>query len=144
MKPLKLSIIALDENSYHVFLTLKVDDIKCRFLLDTGASKTVIDKNFVSKLGTSQKMKTLKKETRGLNSTEIETAVIKIKSFFLNELEIKNHLFAAIDLSHVNHTYKSLKKPIIHGILGSDILLEVNAVIDYGKKQLSVFTKKSI
>lgn len=141
MKPLKLSIIDLDEKSYHVFLTLFLNDIKCRFLLDTGASKTVIDKSFVSKLPGSKQMKTLKKETRGLNSIEIETAVLKIKSLKMNDLEIKNHLFAAIDLSHVNHTYKSLKKPKIHGILGSDILLEAKAVIDYGKKQLSVFTK---
>jgi hypothetical protein len=141
MKPLKLSIIDLDENSHHVFLTLFVDNIKCRFLLDTGASKTVIDKSFVEKLPGSKKMKTLKKETRGLNSIQIETTVLKIKSLKLSDVEIKNHLFAAIDLSHVNHTYKSLKKPKIHGILGSDILLEIKAVIDYGKKQLSVFTK---
>jgi predicted aspartyl protease len=49
MKPLKLIPVALDEKSYHVFLTFYVDGVKCRFLLDTGASKTVIDKAFAEK-----------------------------------------------------------------------------------------------
>ena len=136
MKPLNLLLVALDENSYHVFLTFYVEGMKCRFLLDTGASKTVIDKAFATKLLGNKKIKTLNKETRGLHSVASETSVVKVKSFVMGQIEIKNHLFAAIDLSHVNETYKSLKKPRIQGILGSDILLETKAVIDYGKRQL--------
>ncbi len=136
MKPLKLIPVALDEKSYHVFLTFYVEGVKCRFLLDTGASKTVIDKAFAEKLMGNKKIKTLKKETRGLHSVTNETAVVKVKSFVMGEVEIKNHVFAAIDLAHVNETYKSLKKPKIQGILGSDILLDINAIIDYGKRQL--------
>jgi hypothetical protein len=67
-----------------------------------------------------------------------ETSMITIKKLSIGEHQIKNHLFAAVDLSHVNNTYKKLKKPKIHGILGSDILLEIKAVIDYGKGTLSI------
>jgi predicted aspartyl protease len=138
MKPIKLNIVALEEKSFHVFLTMGIENIKCRFLLDTGASQTVIDRDYAIEKFGKRKVKTIQKETAGLHSVINETSMITIKKLSIGEHQIKNHLFAAVDLSHVNNTYKKLKKPKIHGILGSDILLEIKAVIDYGKGTLSI------
>jgi hypothetical protein len=136
MKPVKLNIVKLEEKSYHVFLTVTIENIPCRFLLDTGASQTVIDRDYAIRQFGKRRVKTIQRETAGLHSVVSETSMITIKKLSLGERLIKNHLFAAVDLSHVNNTYKKLRKPKIHGILGSDILLEIKAVIDYGKKTL--------
>ncbi len=138
MKPVKLTISELDAESYHVFITIYIQEIKCRFLLDTGASRTVLDKSFALKKFGKKRVKTIQRETSGLHSVVHETSLITIKEMVIGTHEIKDHLFAAVDLSHVNNTYKKVNRPRIHGILGSDILLQIGAVIDYSKKQLLI------
>jgi len=138
MKPVKLTIAELDTESYHVFLTIYIEGFKCRFLLDTGASRTVIDKGFVLKKFGAKKVKTIQRETSGLHSVVNETSLITINTMKIGVHDIKEHLFAAVDLSHVNNTYKKVNKPRIHGILGSDILLIFGAVIDYANKKMTL------
>ena len=120
---------------YHPFITVTVEGVKCRFLIDTGASKSVIDKAFYeSKLG--RKLKVIKQETTGLHSTVMESYVGKLKSMDIGALKISNYEIAAVDLNHVNGTYQKMKIKKIHGILGSDVFKNHNAIIDYAQSKL--------
>ena len=56
----KLLITSLDGTGVHVFLNVLVNEKKCRFLLDTGASKTVLDKGWFEKHIGNKKLKTMK------------------------------------------------------------------------------------
>ena len=47
-----------------------------------------------------------------------------------------------LDLSHVNQSYEQIGLKPIDGVLGSDVLLKYNAVIDYEKKILKLKFKK--
>jgi len=47
-----------------------------------------------------------------------------------------------LDLSHVNKSYEQIGLKQIEGVLGSDILLKYNAIIDYPKKELRLTYKK--
>lgn len=132
----KISAEALDSNGYHIFLTTKLNDKKCRFLIDTGASHSVIDKAYFEKKLNEKKLKTVKQSTTGLHSSTTESHYGKIKTWAIGKFLIKNFTFAAIDLAHVNNTYKSIGKPKIQGILGSDVLFAYKMVIDYGKQEL--------
>ena len=132
----KISAEALDKNGYHIFLTTKLNDKKCRFLIDTGASHSVIDKTYFEKKLNEKKLKTVKQSTTGLHSSTTESHYGKIKTWAIGSFTIKSFTFAAIDLGHVNNTYKSLGKPKIQGILGSDILVKYKVIIDYGKLEL--------
>jgi predicted aspartyl protease len=134
----KIILEALDQTGYHLFINVKVNGKKCRFLIDTGASHSVIDKNYFEKKHGSKKLKTVKQSTTGLHSSTSESHFGKIKDIFIGPLKITNYQVAAIDLGHVNLTYSSIKKPRIHGILGSDILLKYRMVIDYGKAKLLI------
>jgi hypothetical protein len=51
-------------------------------------------------------------------------------------VKLKNYLVAVIDLTHVNQTYEGVGKKPIFGIVGSDILMDRKAIIDYSKKIL--------
>jgi len=128
----KIILIEFDEGGYHLFVNLKVDGRKCRFLIDTGASKSVIDKSyFINHLGKAG-LKTVKQETAGLHSSTAESYYGSVKAVELGKHLVKNYKIAAVDLSHVNTVYGKLKKPKIHGILGSDLMLRYKMIVDYG------------
>lgn len=139
LKPVKLQVTQLEQGGYHVFVSVKVNDKRCRFLLDTGASKTVVDHGFFEKHFGKRNLKVLEQETTGLHSTQSKTSVGKIKVLSIGQLQIKNMLTAAVDLGHVNATYRKIKVKPIHGILGSDVLLHFKAVIDYGQSTMQFY-----
>ncbi len=133
----KITAEQLDSHGYHIFLNTKLDGKTCRFLIDTGASHSVIDKKYFEKNFGNKNLKTIKQATTGLHSSTTESYFGKIKEWKIGSLSIKNYTIAAVDLGHVNLTYGSIGKRKIHGILGSDILFKYKMRIDYGKQQLS-------
>src|SRR5258708_4743296 len=134
----KIILEALDRTGYHLFINVKVNGKKCRFLIDTGASHSVIDKSYFEKNHASKKLKTIKQSTTGLHSSTSESHLGKIKEMAIGPLKVTNYQVAATDLDHVNLTYSTIKKPKIHGILGSDILLKYKMIIDYGTAKLLI------
>lgn len=135
---IKIILAELDPGGYHLFINLKVNGKKCRFLIDTGASKSVIAKDYYDKHLSKKKLKTIKQETTGLHSTVHETHIGVIKELELGKQKVKNYTVAAIDLNHVNNTYKMLKQPKIQGILGSDLMFKYKMVIDYGQQKIFI------
>ena len=129
------SVCKLNGSGIHIFVVVVIETIKCRFLIDTGASHSVIDKSFYEKkLG--RKLKVIKQETTGLHSTVMESFTGSLKVMEVGKLVVKKYAIPAVDLSHVNSTYKKLKKPAIQGIIGSDLLMKYAVVIDYGNWKL--------
>lgn len=125
----------LQGSGFHIFVNVLVEGVRCRFLIDTGASRTVIDKHFFeTKLG--RKMKVIRQETTGLHSTVMESYRGNLKSFSIGPKELKKVDVAGIDLTHVNGTYKKLKQPKIQGILGSDLMLKYKMILDYGQQKI--------
>ncbi len=121
----------LSENSYHIFVKVKVNESNALFIIDTGASGTVIDQPFyLQKLKSRQK--TIDQEVRGLNSIQYQVQIGKLKTLTFGKEVIKNATVSCIDLAHINEAYKSKGLKIkIHGILGSDILKQHGWLIDY-------------
>ena len=133
----KFVITEMQGGGFHPFVNVTIEGKKCRFLIDTGASKSVIDKHFYeTKLG--RKMKVLKQETTGLHSTVMESYVGTLKKLTIGKLVIPAYTVAGVDLMHVNMTYKKMKLKKIQGILGSDLLKKHNMVIDYGQSKLFI------
>ena len=133
----KFVITEMLGGGFHPFVNVTIEGKKCRFLIDTGASKSVIDKHFYeAKLG--RKMKVLKQETTGLHSTVMESYVGTLKKLAIGKLVIPAYTVAGVDLMHVNTTYQKMKLKKIQGILGSDLLKKHNMVIYYGQSKLYI------
>ncbi len=129
--PVKIILEALDATGYHLFINVTVNQKRCRFLIDTGASHSVVDKAYFEKHFGKRSLKTVKQATTGLHSSTTESHFGKIKELKIGSAITKNYLAAAVDLGHVNNTYKQLKKPAIQGILGSDLMLKYKVKINY-------------
>lgn len=107
-------------------------------MIDTGASKSVIDQEFLKQKDLDRGINTLDTPTASLHGTVNESMAIVLPQINLGGLILKNELFAVIDLEHVNSTYQQVKAKPIHGIIGSDLLVKYNAVIDYPKALLGL------
>lgn len=134
----KLSMEDMAKSGIHVFLNLKVNGKKCRFLLDTGASKTVVGKEWFEKNIGKEKLKTIKQETSGLHTAVAESYYGKLDLIEFGSLAVKKYTTAAVDLTHVNAMYAKFEVKKIQGILGSDLLKKLNAIIDYKAETLTL------
>ncbi len=55
----------------------------------------------------------------------------------IGDLHILEFEVAILDLSTINIAYRQLNHPEVLGVLGGDILMAYNSVIDYGTRMLS-------
>lgn len=136
----KLEVCEIEKKNYHVFVSLKIGEKPCRLLLDTGASKTVFDKEKILKFIPVNKLKSHDSKSVGLGTNEMETQVAVVKQLSINKLIIKKFTVAVLNIAHVNQTYATLNLPEIDGVLGSDFLMKYKAVIDYRKQILKLST----
>lgn len=137
--PFKL--ISLRGQGFHLCIAAHINNKKISLLIDTGASRTVLDKERFEKIAEDEKIKEHKHEATGLGTNSMKAFETIIKKFTVGKLEIKNYRAGLLDLSHVNKSYASIGKKPIDGVLGSDFMKKFNTVINYEKKTIS-FSKK--
>jgi hypothetical protein len=135
---LKLDVAEIEKKNYHLFIHLTIKGKPCRLLLDTGASKTVFDKDRVLQYTTKSKVKSNKSKSVGLGVSEMETFAVTLNDVKAGKLSIKKLAVAVLEIGHVNLTYSHLNLPQIDGVLGSDFLMKYNAVIDYKSSTLKL------
>jgi hypothetical protein len=135
-----IEILELEQENYHLLLTTVFSDgTSGKWVIDTGASKTVFDKNL------SEHISKIEEETEDLHSAGISDEPIKssmgtLHPFSIHKMKINSTKVAVLDLSHINALYAKFTDIKICGLLGSDFLMKYEAVIDYKRKRI-VFTQ---
>ena len=127
-------ILSINGEGFHLTMKLFINGKPANIIIDTGASKTVFDKSRISKFITNKIFDENEKLSTGLGTNTMKSHMTKIKKLKIGTIEILNYETVLLDLSHVNESYKQVGLKPIEGVLGSDILVEYNAVIDYEKK----------
>lgn len=123
-------------------LKILINGKAAHLIVDTGASKTVFDKKRIRKFVPEKKFIKHDKLSIGLGTSNIKSEFTVLKKLEIGNLKILDYSTILMDLSHVNKSYMGSGLKQIEGVLGSDILLEYNAVIDYEKKILTLKFKK--
>lgn len=126
-----LEIIDMQGDGFHLAIKLLVNNKPARFILDTGASRTVFDENRIANFIENAELTPNEQLSTGLGTNDMQSNIVSIDSFVLADLHIYDYQTVAIDMSHINQTYEILDMPLIDGVLGGDILSEFKAVIDY-------------
>lgn len=135
---LKLDVASLNGDGYHLFAMVRIKKFKLRMLVDTGASRSVIDLNFLQAHFKKLQLEDADDKATGLGSNSITSKVTTLPEFKLGRLHLKDYTVAVLDLSHVNETYQRVNLPPIAGVVGSDIFYVYNGVINYNKKVLAL------
>ena len=129
-------ILSLDADGFHLMIKAKINGKPANLIIDTGASKTVLDRTRVSKYVKEKDFISHDKLSSGLGTNTMESQMTILKKLSIGDLVINDYTTVLLDLSHVNSSYQQIGLKPVEGVLGSDILLLYNAVIDYEKKIL--------
>ncbi len=133
---LELKFVLVDDPGLHIFVKAKINGKVANLLVDTGASKTVLDLNRIEKFAQGANMIKNEELSTGLGTTTMQSHSIILNKIQFGDVVIKNETSYLIDLSHVNNAYELLGLKPFDGVLGGDLLARFSAQIDYGKRIL--------
>jgi hypothetical protein len=134
MTEIPLQIIELEHENYHILIEGRFDETPSSWIIDTGASKTVLDLNLSSFYELMDSDHEDDYQSAGINQGMMETSVGKMYHLKFGDLEITGHKVALINLNHVNDIYGKYTSHRIAGLLGGDILMRYRCIIDYDRK----------
>ncbi len=126
-----IKIKILDSN--HILINCKINNVNGNFILDSGASNSCINIKEAKKF--KLEFKNSNEKASSVNS-KIDQ-IFYSKNNILEIYPIKKNNFEIIVFDMTNVT-NSLKKYEIDGIIGGDLLVEFNAIINYEKRELSL------
>ncbi|RYE31397.1 MAG: clan AA aspartic protease [Sphingobacteriaceae bacterium] len=136
-RSIPLEILDLNGNGFHLLINIKLMKKRFKLVVDTGASKTAFDKTLLSELIHEKELKT-GHLTTGLGTNTMESFMTTITDFYIGKFRISEMEVAVLDLSAINIAYQKLDIAPVLGVLGGDVLVEYQAIIDYGKCRLIV------
>jgi len=135
---LPLELVPIEQDGFHIFIKARINGKRARFLVDTGASRTVVDKARVMRYMPHEEaaFEKLESFSAGLGTNTMESHTIVLKSLSFGRLVLRNYITAALDLSHVNNSYGMIRMKKIDGVIGGDLLHRLRAVIDYKMEEV--------
>lgn len=138
-----LTLLPLQDDGFHLLVEVVLFDKNFKAVLDTGASKTVFDKNCLEKYVEKESIALSDHLSTGLGTNSMASYTLTLPELKIGELTIENYSAAVLDLSTINSAYESLALDPIIGVIGGDILQRYNALINYKDQTLKLFKEKS-
>ncbi len=135
-------LVAIEADGVHIILQAEINQVPCRLLIDTGASRTVFDQNRISLFVTDPEIHENEQLSTGLGTNDMKSQIISLDSLVIGELSLQNYLCIIIDMVHINQSFEAFGLQAIDGVIGGDILLNYKAEIDYRKKELRLRVPK--
>ncbi len=133
-----IEIIDLHEDGFHPLIKVKLFDKVFTLVLDTGASKTAFDQTLMLQANIGMEVTISDRLSTGLGTNSMTSSTAVIDDLFIGDLFIDSFTVAVLDLSSINIAYSQLGYPEVLGVLGGDILMKYNAIINYGSKKLTL------
>lgn len=115
----------------HFKTTATINGVKGKFIVDTGASNTCIDKNLIETFKLTPEESDTK--AAGAGAIDMETQLAKENKIKIGKWKSNDISIVIFDLSHVNQALENHNSKPVHGIIGADILKKAQVVIDYKK-----------
>lgn len=113
----------------HLLIKASINGVKGNFILDTGASNSCV--GFESIEWFQLKAGKSKTKASGAGATGMFTQLALNNQLQLGCWKKKDFSVVIFDLSHVNTALEQYKAKTVHGIIGADILLLGEGIIDY-------------
>lgn len=131
-----LQIIDLHGDGYHPLINVTVFGKPFVLVLDTGASKTAFDHTQLLEMAEHLSLMSSDRLSTGLGTNNMSSSTALITDLVIGDLHVSEFEVAVLDLSSINIAYQQLNHPEVLGVLGGDLLMKYEAVIDYGKKMI--------
>ena len=138
-----MQLLDIEGDGFHIMVKGTIHGKEARFLIDTGASRSVFDPKTISSFIDNLLFEKKEGTTAGVGSSDLESSTFIIDQLSIGELEITDYEGVALDLENIHEMYAKLHLPHIDGIIGSDLLHEYKAVINYRSKKLRLTPRLS-
>ena len=136
MTEVPFEIVELDDNeNVHPIVEAYIEDQVVRLVIDTGASHSCMSKKSIKHLIGKKDKKA--DAVLGIGRGRSKNRFVRVPVFRIGDLEIYNYQFLSIQINHINKMLSSLRLKPIDGLLGSDILYNYKAVIDYKTRKIT-------
>ncbi|MGN6178635.1 MAG: retropepsin-like aspartic protease [Mucilaginibacter sp.] len=132
-----LQIISLNADGFHPLVDITLNGKPFTLVIDTGASKTALDKDLLLSADKKISLNTNESLSTGLGTNTMQSYTAMVDDFCIGDLKITGFEVAVLDLSTINIAYAQMGHPEVLGVLGGDLLMRHKAVINYGKKTIS-------
>jgi hypothetical protein len=122
----------------HILIFGQINEVDGTFVLDTGSGGTVIDEKNKNKF----KLTTNDTEEKasGVGGSNIEMLTSENNHLKIGDLELTDQSFILMNLDYVNDAFELNGLERVDGIIGTDILKNNKAIIDYST--LKIYLKK--
>ena len=135
---LPIELITIEDDGLHLIVKASINTKICKMLIDTGASRTVFDQTRILQFVDATEFEKHDKLSTGLGTDSMPTSSTILENFTIGEILVPDFKAVLLDLSHVNSSYEKMGYDPIDGVLGSDILNKLKAIIDYPKLMLKL------
>jgi hypothetical protein len=129
MKTIPLQKIDLDANGVHLLVESSIIEEGTYFIIDTGASKSVIDISLIENIPHT------KIDSNEIKSSHIsgmiDGQIIELKNFPIDTHICLQFQALSMSLEHINTLYEPFIDKKISGLLGGDFFDKYNATINY-------------
>ena len=136
-----INIINIEGDGFHLIAEGLINNKPARFVVDTGASRTVFDKDRILNYIDNPEFNEKEGISAGIGGTDLSTFIFNIEELSFGNLKINDYQAVAMDLSNVNNSYAMLKLPPIDGVLGGDLMKKHQTVINYKLKKMRLTPK---
>ena len=117
----------------HYLMEAKINGVKGKFILDTGASNSCICTSLENKFKVNSEES--KEKASSATSQMTHTKISKRNAIQIGKWEDKINLIT-FDMSHINNALSEKKINPIDGIIGADILKKSKAILNYKSNKL--------
>ena len=134
-KYIPFELVELEPNSYHILVNASINSSIVKLIVDTGASRSVIDKAFDSGIRVDGIEET---SAIGFMSDRINVALSLIPELLIENLQFDEFPVAIADLSSLREVYLNITDLNIGGLLGSDFLVRNVSSINFSTKKIFI------
>jgi len=138
-KEIPFTLKELESNSFHPIVLGSINGVAMNFIVDTGASRTVIDESF------AKDIEIIKSESEepfaaGINAEKLEVQQVEIPILELGKINfIKMSVFTT-DLSGISELYEKMVGLTIGGLLGCDFFKKHQAIVNFKDSIIQINT----
>ena len=113
----------------HLELSVQINGVAGRFILDTGASNTCVGIDRVEYFKLASESSEVK--AAGAGAMNMETMIAMNNKIRIGDWKKKKQQVVLFDMVHVNQALILHDALAVDGIIGADLLRKARAVIDY-------------
>lgn len=118
----------------HFEIKATINNVKGTFILDTGASSSLIGVHKAENFNLTIEDSEIK--ATGAGASNMLTQISKLNAIKIGKWKEQTMPIILFNLTHVNEGLMSQNAKPVDGIIGADILKKGKAIIDYEKKYL--------